>query len=81
METKEIAEKIFAMPKWYASIFSKGKFMNAQTANRIKKRFRNNTLSFEMLEMVLNHHGYFVADKRWVINQNSASQIAHSCKP
>lgn len=68
METNEIASIIFAIPKWYASIQSKGKFMNAQTANRIKKRFYNGTLSYKMLEMIFNHYGYFVADKRWVKN-------------
>ena len=69
MTEKEIAEYIFSLPKWYAGIPSriiKGEFMNAQTANRIKKRFNNGTLSNNMIEIVFNHHGYFIADKSWV---------------
>lgn len=68
METNEIAQIIFTTPKWYASIPSRVNigFMDAQTANRIKARFKRGVLSFEMLELIFNHHGYFIADKSWM---------------
>jgi hypothetical protein len=65
MTTNEIADKIFSMPKWYASIKIKSGFMNAQAANRVKSRFRNGKLSYEMTERIFNHYGYFIADKTW----------------
>lgn len=69
MQTKEIAELIFSIPKWYASIKSNrniNQYLNAQTANRIKKRYRDGTLSNDMIESIFNHYGYFIADKTWV---------------
>lgn len=67
METKEIAEIIFNTPKWYASIPSRISigFMDAQTGNRIKARYKRGVLSFEMMELIFNHHGYFITDKTW----------------
>ena len=69
MQTKDIAELIFAIPKWYASIphsRNLGQYMNAQTANRIKKRYQIGTLSDKMIELIFNHYGYFIADKTWI---------------
>lgn len=66
METKEIAKLIFSTPKWYASIPTIGGFMNAQSANRVKNRFNKGTLTHRMIELIFNHHGYFIADKSWV---------------
>lgn len=66
MTTKEIALYIFSQPKWYASIPRGEGFMNAQTANRIKARFKNGTLSDKAIEEIFNHYGYFVADKSWI---------------
>lgn len=69
MSQTEIANQIFSIPKWYASIPKRGftdQYLNAQTANRIKKRFNNGTLSDRMIELIFNHYGYFIADKSWV---------------
>ena len=66
MTTSEIAESIFQLPKWYASIPVKSGFMTAQAANRVKNRFSKGRLSNDMIEKIFNHHGYFIADKTWI---------------
>jgi hypothetical protein len=69
MNQTEIANQIFSIPKWYASIPKRGftdQYLNAQTANRIKKRFKDGTLSDKMIEIIFNHYGYFIADKTWI---------------
>lgn len=70
MESNEIAEEIFSIPKWYASIKrirkNKDEFLTIQDANQIKKRFRNGTISHEQTEHIFNHFGYYIADKSWV---------------
>lgn len=62
----EIWNEIISKPKWYAGIVSEtGSFYNAQTAAKIKSRYKNGTLSERILERILNSHGY-VLEKRWV---------------
>ena len=71
MTTKEIFEFIIAKPKWYAGIESKkGKYHNAQSANRIKFRFRNGTLSDTQIEKILNKHDYFKNEVSWFFKPN-----------
>lgn len=63
--TTDIWNSIITKPKWYAGIRSAtGTFYTAQSAAKVKKRFEEGTLSFEIIETVLNAHGYHLI-KQW----------------
>lgn len=71
MTTKEIFESIITKPKWYAGIkATESKFYTAQSANRIKDRYRRGVLSDVIIEKVLNSHGYYKADTVWIKKEN-----------
>lgn len=62
----EIWNEIISKPKWYAGILNeKGSFYTAQSASKIKSRYKNGTLSETILEKILFAHGYSL-EKRWV---------------
>lgn len=62
----EIWNEIISKPKWYAGILNEnGIFYNAQSASKIKSRYRNGTLSETVLEKILTAHGY-ILEKKWV---------------
>lgn len=66
MDINEIWKEVTSKPKWYAGIKSNlGSFYSAQTAYLVKRRFERGVLSEEILERILNEHGYFL-EKRWV---------------
>lgn len=65
MSTKEIFDIITSKPKWYAGIPSKTGFHNAQSANRIKARFRASRLPDKKIEDIFNFFGYFKNEVTW----------------
>lgn len=66
METNEIFILITSEPKWYAGMLSKkSAFHNAQSANRIKSRFKNGTLPEKTIEQIFNHFGYVKNAVTW----------------
>lgn len=66
MSTKDIFDLITSKPKWYAGMPSKTGFHNAQSANRIKARFRIGNLSEKRIEEIFNRFGYFKNEVTWV---------------
>ena len=61
-----IWNEIISKPKWYAGIRNEnGSFYTAQSASKIKSRYRNGTLSEHIFEKILRAHGYSL-EKRWV---------------
>jgi len=54
MTAIEVFNHITSEPKWYAG------FTTAQNASNIKKRFLERQLSFETLESMFNHFGYYL---------------------
>lgn len=54
MTAIELFNLITCEPKWYAG------FTSAQNASNIKKRFNNKELSFEVLQKMFNHFGYYL---------------------
>lgn len=66
MKTKGIWDDITSKPKWYAGIKNKkGNFHTAQSANRMKNKFKDGKLSDAVVETVLNHYGYFKKETEW----------------
>lgn len=66
MTTEEIFNIITSNPKWYAGIeYSYEKYYNAQSANRIKDRFKRGVLSDKIIERIFNKHSYFKNETTW----------------
>ena len=71
MTTEELFNLIISKPKWYAGIESKkGKYHNPQSANRIKDRYKRGVLSNDIIEKILNSHGYYKNEVVWVKRLN-----------
>lgn len=63
---EEIWNEIITRPKWYAGVRNcSGGFYTAQAARNLKVRFKAGLLSREIIERVLNSHGYYLEEK-WV---------------
>lgn len=71
METEEIFKQIIAQPKWYAGIPMRNGFHNAQSANRIKKRFFSGTLSEKKIAEIFRHFNYEKTTTIWTLKQAS----------
>lgn len=64
--TKQIWESIIVKPKWYAGIRNKaGGFYTAQAAADLKKRFKQGSVSWDIIETIFAAHGYTLI-KQWV---------------
>lgn len=67
MTIEEIFELITSKPKWYAGLRDRnGKYYNAQSANRIKDRFRRRVLTPASIEKIFNSHGYYATEISWI---------------
>lgn len=59
MSAVELFKKITSEPKWYAG------YCEPSNASNIKKRFENKELSFDKLQHLFNHFGYYL-ESDWV---------------
>lgn len=59
MTAKEVLEDITKDAKWYAG------YTTPQNASNIKKRFSDGCLSFETLQNLFNHFGYYL-NSSWI---------------
>lgn len=76
MTTKEAWSQIIVKPKWYAGIkTNSGNYHTAQSANRIKNRFKQGVLSFSTIEKILNHYGYERTETVWQTPLQSEEKI------
>lgn len=67
MNTEELWTKVTREPKWYAGLISQnGTFYSPQAANRLKKRFRDGTLSQKVIDDVFTQLGYRKVPGTWV---------------
>jgi hypothetical protein len=66
MTTNQIWDIITSQPKWYAGIKTRtGSYHTAQSANRLKNRFKKKMLSEEYIEYILNRHGFIKNEITW----------------
>ena len=65
--TSELFEFITSQPKWYIGIPSKNGFHNAQSANRLKNRYKNNKLSEKSMSVIFEHFGYTKNESLWTM--------------
>lgn len=63
--TTELFELITSKPKWYIGLPSKNGYHNAQSANRLKNRFKNNSISEKSLINLFSYYGYFKTETKW----------------
>lgn len=68
MNENEIFITITSVQKWYAGVPCRSGFHNAQSANRLKKRFYNGCVSEKTLEKIFNHFGYIKNKTTWSKN-------------
>ena len=67
MDTQEIWDIITSKPKWYAGILTtRGSFHTAHSANRLKHRFKDGTLSPRLIEHLFAQFGYIQVPGRWI---------------
>ena len=59
MTAIELFKKITSEPKWYAG------YCSAQNATNIKRRFEAKQLTFDKLQHLFNHFGFFL-EAEWV---------------
>lgn len=65
IKTKELFELITSKPKWYIGLPSKNGYHNAQSANRLKNRFKNNNISEKSLNNLFSYYGYVKTETQW----------------
>lgn len=59
MTQNEAFEEIIKRKKWYAGLRSrKGNFYEAHSANKVIKRFKNGTLSNEIIVYIISMSGF-----------------------
>lgn len=63
--TDEIFKIITSKPKWYIGLPSRNGFHNAQSANRLKNRYKNNNLSEKSIENLFSYYGYSKIETKW----------------
>ena len=67
METTDLFKLLTSSIKWYAGIPGRkaNTYLNAQSANRIKKRFLDGNLSDRKIEQIFNCLGYYKNKTQW----------------
>jgi len=68
MDEHEIFSIITSDKKWYAGIPCRNGFHNAQSANRLKKRFYSGKVTDKTIEKIFNYFGYFKNKATWSKN-------------
>lgn len=66
MNTTEAWNEITSKPKWYAGIkTNSGSFHTAQSANRLKNRFKKGLLTDKTISYILKEFGYVKEEIKW----------------
>lgn len=66
MKTQEVWNIITSKPKWYAGIKTNtGSFHTAQSANRMKNRFKKGLLTDKTISYILGKFGYVKKEIEW----------------